>query len=335
MSHKIELDTSGMHCKACELYLENTLEKQKGVKKADAMFRKNIVELTLENDADLDEIRDKVQSIISKKGYSIGSKKQRTDLSPQIIFPSLIISILLVLIIYFADRSLSQVSINNNYGEFIRAFFIGVIASLSTCAAVTTALVLSMSTTQTNSKSGLKNIILFHISRLVSFAFFGGLLGIFGGLFINQNSNLFWLTTILRVFASALLIIIGLGLIFPRSFITRLNISLPKSFSKKILQKYQNYKLYPIILGVISFIVPCGFTLNLQIESVLSGDFFRGMGTMFTFAAGTLPVLAFISFLSFSISEFKYRNYLYPVAAITTMFIGIYQIYNLLMPFLF
>jgi sulfite exporter TauE/SafE/copper chaperone CopZ len=328
MSYKVTLETSGMHCKACELYLESIIEKQKGVKSADAILSSGKVEIELEEGTDLNLIKKRVEKEIKTKGYSFGSEIKPAFTAKKIAI-SIIISLFLLVFIRWIETTLVQVNVNKDYGDLVRVFFVGVIASISSCAAVTSALVVSFSASQHKSSS-LKNIIVFHISRLIAFALFGGLLGLFGSVFFSYNQNLYWFTTITKIIASILLLFIGLGLLMPDKFSSFTKFSISKSFSKNILNKYKTSQIMPILLGVVSFVIPCGFTLNMQIESIISGSFFSGMLIMSVFAFGTLPVLLFLSFLSFDLSSGTKGEYLKLVAGLLTLLISIYQIYTII-----
>jgi len=81
---------------------------------------------------------------------------------------------------------------------------------------------------------------------------------------------------------------------------------MPKFISKRAygISKL-NHTLTPLLVGIATFFLPCGFTQSMQIYTFSTGNFWGGGFTMLFFALGTLPVLALVSFSSFSIKNNK------------------------------
>ena len=68
----------------------------------------------------------------------------------------------------------------------------------------------------------------------------------------------------------------------------------------KYLDKNNDFqgKYFPIIVGALTFFIPCGFTLIAQTNALNSGSFYLGLLQLTAFALGTLPILILISFTS-------------------------------------
>lgn len=173
------------------------------------------------------------------------------------------------------------------------AFLTGFAASLSTCLALIGSVVIAFNEKYSASNSGfyrlsLRPNLLFHFGRFGSFFIFGSLLGLIGKQ-INFNNNLTGLFTIAISIIMAWLGLNILGILPP---ISSIGIKIPPTFLKYWLklEKSKN-KAMPLVLGGLTFFLPCGFTQSMQIFALASGSFLLGGTSMLLFALGTLPVL--------------------------------------------
>ena len=66
-----ELSVDGMHCDACELFIEETIKRQVGVQKVNANSDAQHVSVVLAETTDIDEFKRKVSDQIEKQGYRI------------------------------------------------------------------------------------------------------------------------------------------------------------------------------------------------------------------------------------------------------------------------
>ena len=162
-------------------------------------------------------------------------------------------------------------------------FLLGVLASLSSCSAVVGGLLLSISPNWPNFKSHL----FFNLSRIITFVVLGGLLGLLGS-FINISSSFF---PVVIVVVSLIMIYFSLPL---------LGINLPKFslFPKKILNKTFSQNLSPVIFGILTFLLPCGFTFTAQSSALVSANPIKGSLILLLFVLGTTPSLLLIGFFS-------------------------------------
>ena len=83
--------------------------------------------------------------------------------------------------------------------NFGTAFVIGVVASLSSCAAVVGGLLLSMSATFAREGDKVKPQLLFHIGRILSFFVLGGIIGVIGSAFTLNTTTSFVLGLIIGI----------------------------------------------------------------------------------------------------------------------------------------
>ncbi|MEK6982086.1 MAG: heavy metal-associated domain-containing protein [Candidatus Micrarchaeota archaeon] len=61
------LNVKGMHCKSCEMILNDSISEIKGVTKVNSDFSKGQVRVSYENELVLNEIK----NIIKKEGYQV------------------------------------------------------------------------------------------------------------------------------------------------------------------------------------------------------------------------------------------------------------------------
>ena len=145
-----------------------------------------------------------------------------------------------------------------------------------------------------NAKKSLKPFVYFNFSRLVSFFILGGVLGLLGS-FISISLKF---STLISLLVSVVMLIIGLQMLNV-SWFRRFKINSSKSLTRYVSNE-SNFqgKYMPLMVGALTFFVPCGFTLIAQTNAVISGTFLNGALMLSAFALGTLPILALISFSS-------------------------------------
>lgn len=179
-------------------------------------------------------------------------------------------------------------------------FVLGLIAATSSCLAVVGGLLLSVSAkwTETFQPSTrwekFRPLFLFNIGRLGGYFLLGGLAGVLGrSLTLSPYS-----TGLLTVVISIVMLTLGLNIlhIVPKKFC---RIPLPATMTQRIRNLSQSESVgAPILLGAVTFFLPCGFTQSMQLLALGSGGFLAGGLIMFVFALGTLPSLLGISIVS-------------------------------------
>jgi sulfite exporter TauE/SafE len=143
-------------------------------------------------------------------------------------------------------------------------------------------------------------------------------LGLIGGA-IGIN---FTLTAILGLMASLVMLLLGLNLV---GVFEKNRVALPGgvfNFFRRI--EYKN--LTPLILGFATFFLPCGFTQSMQVSALSSGSFMSGLTIMFSFALGTLPMLAFLSFGSTSFAQGKHAPLFFKSVGIIVIGLGLFAL---------
>lgn len=317
---------SGMHCNACILLTESELLEHPQVSAARSSLKTHSVEVTGNfGEATPESIATELSTLLKKHGYSlsvdrIAIVKQWADFKYAVPialgFAALFVALQKIGIVNLVDTG------TVSYGT---AFLIGIIASLSTCMAVVGGLVLSMSATFAKEGDRVRPQLLFHGGRLVAFFLLGGVIGALGANFSLSATGTFILSFVIGL----VMLILGINLLDVFPWAKRLQPTIPKFLSRYAYGVSQlNHTLTPLLVGIATFFLPCGFTQSMQLYTLSTGGFMAGALTMLAFAIGTLPVLAVISFSSFSIQESSKAGIFFKSAGLIVILFAIMNIVN-------
>ena len=325
-NQKYTFHVHGMHCNSCVILTESEVNELPHVTSARSNLKNNSIEI----DGDFgnktpEEIALELTMILKPHGYTLSLEKEVKDRKWsdfKIAIPIAILFIgLFILLQKIGLVNLVNVS-KMNYGT---SFIIGVIASLSSCLAIVGGLVLSMSATFAKDGDKVKPQLLFHVGRLVSFFILGGVIGALGSVFTLSTPATFTL----GIFVGIVMLIMGINLLDIFAFTKKAQISMPKFISRRAFSISKlNHSLTPLLVGIATFFLPCGFTQSMQIYTLSTGSFVSGALTMFAFALGTLPVLALVSFSSFSIKDSKKSGIFFKSAGLIVILFAIMNILN-------
>ncbi|MBA3733360.1 sulfite exporter TauE/SafE family protein [Patescibacteria group bacterium] len=317
---------SGMHCNACILLTESELEEVSYITKAKSNLKNHTVEITGDfGNKDRKTIAEELTEVLLKNGYSLSTEKQ-TEIKNWSEFKIAIPIAIAFGVLFVVLQKLGLVNLvsggNVSYGT---AFVIGIIASLSTCMAVVGGLLLSMSATFAKEGDKIKPQLLFHAGRIISFFVLGGVIGAVGSAFTLSTPVSF----ILSILIGIVMLILGINLLDVFHFAKRLQPSMPRFLSRHAIgvSKF-NHTLTPFLVGIATFVLPCGFTQSMQLYTLTTGSFLKGGLTMLAFSLGTLPVLALISFSSFSIQSSSKAGIFFKTAGLIVIMFALFNLIN-------
>ncbi|MEK7586357.1 MAG: cation transporter, partial [Patescibacteria group bacterium] len=164
----------GMHCASCELNIERKLLDLPNVKSVEASLNKGKVVIEYENTKPTIE---ELNNLFEQEGYKIFEQPVKINgkFSVKDLATILIVFILASLGFIFINKLGLSSLINVNAKSSLPAFlFFGVLAGTSTCAALVGGIILSMS----KQWPGRQTHIYFNFGRILSYGFFGALLGL-------------------------------------------------------------------------------------------------------------------------------------------------------------
>jgi sulfite exporter TauE/SafE len=207
-------------------------------------------------------------------------------------------------------------------------FVIGLVASVSSCIAVTGGLLVAVAakyneaTTSLTSMQRMRPHIYFNTGRIVSYTLLGGVIGMLGSaLTLSPEIN-----GLLTLIASAVMILLGLQMLKLLPALTRFLPTMPKSFGHFIhdlAERDANGGAF--VLGAATFFLPCGFTQALQLYVLAKGSFPVGALTMLAFSVGTLPALLSLSAMS-SFATGNLQRHCLKFAGVVVIVLGISNI---------
>lgn len=312
---------NGMHCKACVVLVEGELGALPEVSDAKASLKHLSVKVTGKfGDKKPEHVAQDLSEVIKPHGYTLSIEKEKKSVKWSEFGPAFVIAGSFVGI-FIALQKMGIVNlITTSEVTYGTAFVVGLIASVSTCMAVVGGLVLSVSANFAKETRGVMPQTLFHVGRLVSFFVLGGVIGALGATFELGQFGIMALS----VLTALVLILLGINLLDVFHWSRKFQPTLPTFIGKKIHGlKEVNHTLTPLLLGVVTFFLPCGFTQSMQLYTLTTGSFITGAMTMFVFALGTLPVLALLSFSFLGLKDKAQSGIFFKSAGLIVIFFGV------------
>jgi sulfite exporter TauE/SafE/copper chaperone CopZ len=324
----------GMHCASCEILIEKKLLELPNIKSVNASTAKGEVVVEYE------DVKPKIENlnkIFEKDNYKFFENqikgedfnKNHKKSSPTLIAFNIAAFIIIAFLIL--DKIGIGGFINVNSTSSLGAFFMfGILASLSSCAALVGGIILSMSKQwgelYGNNSTIFKKIqphITFNLGRIIAYGIFGAILGIIGNrLQISLQFTAFMIITI-----SFLMIVLRLQMLGVKYF-RKFQLSLPKSATRFIANE-NNFKgkFMPFLMGAATIILPCGFTITAEGLALLSSNPLQGFLIMLAFVLGTTPILFSIGFSSIKfLSKPNFAEKFSKVAGFLVLFFALFNI---------
>ncbi len=315
---------NGMHCNACVMLTESELTDIPEVSRAKSSLATHSVEVTGDfGDKEPEHIARDLNEVLKPHGYTLSLEKQRhlvkwSEFSIALPIAAVFVALFIIL------QKLGIVNlVSTSEVGYGTAFVIGLIASVSTCMAMVGGLVFSMYANFAKEGDKVRPQVLFHIGRLVSFFILGGVIGALGSIFQLGITGTF----VLSIVVALVLLILGINLLDVFPWAKKLQPTMPSFIGKRVhVLKNVNHTLTPLLIGVATFFLPCGFTQSMQIYTLTTGSFLTGALIMGVFALGTFPVLALLSFSSLGIHKKAQSGIFFKTAGLVVIFFGIFTL---------
>ncbi|MEN9328389.1 MAG: hypothetical protein RI947_1197 [Candidatus Parcubacteria bacterium] len=324
----------GMHCRSCELLIEDELSNLKGVEKVVANTQKG--EALVHHQKKL--AYSAVAHAVRKAGYDIGRDLPKPWFSRDgnAYIESGVMALILVLVFYITkDLGLLKAIEfgSNNFASLPVVFMVGLTAGISTCAALIGGLVLGTSARhakqypEATATDRFIPHLYFNAGRILSFFVLGGLIGFIGSFFQMSMG----LLGILTIVVGLVMLFFGAQLteLFPR--LSGVSITIPTAVAKMLGLKQQSEKAYShknaMVLGGLTFFLPCGFTQVMQLYAISTGSPLKAALVMSVFALGTTPGLLGIGGLT-SVVKGAFAKSFFRFAGIIVIALALFNISN-------
>lgn len=302
-----------MHCISCEIVLGKELKIIKDVELIMLSHKNWIMEIEYKAQKNYDE----VVSVIEKNWFKVveeednieikeinGKSVKKNKISLEVILNNIALFLWIIVFFYlFSLINLNAYLPEMNWVNYFWAFLVWIVASLSTCLALTWWIIIWFSRyfgEKSWISENVKTQIMFQIWRIWWFFILGWILWYIWNIF-KIWYNISWILTFIVWF---ILMYLGLNIIWVLPNITKFWFHLPRSWAAKI-EKIKDPK-YALLIWALTFFLPCWFTQSIQLLAVNSWTFMWGGLIMLFFALWTFPILFSVWFGS---SYFKGKKF--------------------------
>lgn len=296
-----------MHCASCERVIGDALKQLPGVEEVEVNLRQKRAGIRVGDEAPEPNL-DSINTELAKLGYWVGVRpvgptcavvEQKRSWKTRVLEAVIAVAaaaLVFAMLLQPLTRFVPSVSAS---GSLVALLAFGIIASLSSCLASTGAFLLAYSA-EGRSRS---KIILIHAGRLVAFVVGGALLGALGGSLPSQT----WVYGLVALILGVGFLFVGLNLLDLTPSLASRGIRLPRrlnALADRLTKKHTG--IAPFFVGMVTFVLPCGFTQTAQALALASGSATRGALMMTMFALGTMPVLVGLTMFG-SAAALKHR----------------------------
>ncbi len=128
---------SGTHCPSCKLLIEETLIEEDGVTKASVNLEQRTVLIECENDETSKDLMCTLSGKIESYGYRLIEREAQVNIKEQgLIWQAIPIGIIILILFLLLQKSgILNFAIGGGITP-ITSFFVGLVASVSSCLAV-------------------------------------------------------------------------------------------------------------------------------------------------------------------------------------------------------
>lgn len=324
-----------MHCASCEILIERKFKRVAGVEKVHVSHHNGKAELFCSSDPNIREL----DNLVKSDGYHVSLWENHHQLVHQETHKNTwkdyfqMGGIFLVIVsVYYLLRQFDllptiAISEQMSYGV---VFMIGLFAAVSTCIAVVGGLLLAVAEKFNESHPELSGIqkfrphLYFNIGRVVGYTAFGAAIGGLGSvLTLSPQINGY-----LTILVSIVMLFLGFQLLHLFPWLRRFSPKMSKFIGHRIHDlSGKDSKGAPFTLGALTFFLPCGFTMALQLYVLATGDWKVGALTMLVFSLGTLPALISLSAMT-SFAKGAFQRHFLKFAGVLVVLLAIFNINN-------
>lgn len=200
--------------------------------------------------------------------------------------------------------------------QILLAFITGITTGGISCFAVQGGLLAGIMAEQKESERK-RSLSLFLISKFISHLILGGLLGVLGSKLI-LSSNFQGVT---QIVSGIFILLMALKISEIHPIFRNFSITPPK-FLYRFVRKGSKIEssMTPVIIGLLTILIPCGVTQAMMLLSISAGSLFYGSAILGAFILGTTPMFFILGLASekvFSIKPLKI------FAVLTMLYLGL------------
>ncbi len=299
-----ELKIRGMICRSCVGEVEALLLHTRGVIRAKVSYLKG--QAQLEYDPELVSLSD-VQKRLAENGYQSGDR----GLSG-VALDGLCLALTLLLTWLLLGSSHHSMELGNSAG-FGAAFLLGLMTSphcLGMCGGIL------LGNCAQNRSPALASLA-YNVGRILSYTAIGGIFGALGTVIAYSMS----VKSMVFTMVGLAVILIGLNLWGLLPGLGALIASQP-SFCQLPTQMQKCFAGRPLLIGLLTGLMPCGSLYAMWLHAVSGGSAAYGAESMLAFALGTAPLLFLFGALGALIPK-KWNKYFLKASAVLVTAMGL------------
>lgn len=323
---ELQVHIGGMHCVNCPALVESRIRSLPQVERVKVHYPAGRATITLKDSLSPQEL----QSVVARDGYTVSTKapspfsNSRDVAEIAGVFVLLAAAALALQHLQLLPRGFG-ISDEMSYGVI---FVIGLVASLSSCLAVTGGLMVALAAEYNQANATLSDrqrlvpLVYFNAGRLVSYPLLGGVIGAIGAALTLSAP----VSGALTLLAAVVMIVLGLHMLRIIPSLSSILPGLPRAFSERLQRAASGKtKRAAFALGAMTFFLPCGFTQALQLYVLAKASFIAGALTMLAFALGTLPALVSLAAIS-SFARGTFQKHFTRFAGAAVILLGLLNI---------
>lgn len=318
-----------MTCRACEVLLERSLKTVAGVHAVNVHHRRG--EAVIFSDGPLDD--DALHAAVAQAGaqYCVGEAGDRAawlsdDMRTYVSFMTGLVVLGVLGLAWMVSGAHLPSVIRDGAVSPTLSLVVGLTAGFSTCMALVGGIVLAASARFAQEHATLTRWqkfqphLAFNLGRIAGFTVLGAGLGLFGSA-LRLSDNIIGLLT---VAVGIVMVLLGVKItgISPR--IAQFSLTLPRFLQWRGAETTRGPLLGAASSGALSFFLPCGFTLAMQLAAISSGSAVTGALLMGAFALGTAPGLLGLGGLT-AAARGAFARVFFSAAGIAVLALGIYN----------
>ncbi len=185
--------------------------------------------------------------------------------------------------------------------QILLAFITGLTTGGLSCFAVQGGLLAGILADQKKEEKK-KSLLQFLTSKLVAHLILGGLLGLLGSALVITSS----FQGVMQIISGLFILLMALKISEIHPIFRNFSITPPKFIFRFIRKESKNEASFaPIIIGLLTVLIPCGITQAMMLLAVASGNFWYGALILGAFVLGTTPLFFALGIASEKILSIK------------------------------